>query len=264
MDVEKNIRELFESLFPTGRAWNYTRGSEKTQSVVFVDGNGNTFVDGSGAIFVGKPDEFISILGKTYHNARLRSFDRAFEKALSLLNVILPDNNSFDENDALNWERIFGLKNSALTLEQRKTALYQKFSYPNDVVERSHYSFIQEQLQAAGFNVHVYENRFFDGVDGYEVYSPTTSILNEFTLGQATLGSGSFGDFSLIGNYINEDLDAGINVGVEEQLAYSFFIGGDAFPNPATVQAIRKNEFRDLILKLKPCHTVGFLLINYI
>jgi len=50
----------------------------------------------------------------------------------------------------------------------------------------------------------------------------------------------------------------------EEKLRFTFFVGGSGYPNRASVPLSRKDEFRHLILKLKPAHSVAFLYIDYV
>lgn len=262
MDYQEKIRFLFGHLMPTGRAWNFARGAEKISSVIWTDGVGNLFTDGVGNIFVAKPDVFQSTFGKELINVLMYSFDKAYGDAVSLLYQILADNINFDNIDAINWERIYGLKNSELSIEDRREAILQKQSYPNGIEERAHYTFIQEQLQAAGFNVYIYENRFWDGTE-YESYSPNNVKLGTFKLGTSTIGTGEALDVTYIANYLNESDDSGVSAS-GDNLKYTFYIGGDAFPNRANILLSRKTEFRELVLKFKPLHTVGIALIDYI
>jgi uncharacterized protein YmfQ (DUF2313 family) len=66
---------------------------------------------------------------------------------------------------------------------------------------------------------------------------------------------------NLIVNHIDEDREIGFQV---ESLRGTFFVGGDPVGSYANVFEERKNEFRQLILKLKPAQSVGFLFINYV
>ena len=50
-----------------------------------------------------------------------------------------------------------GLDDSG-TLEERKAAILRVLSYPNNIPERQSKSFIEDQLQLAGFNVYIHEN----------------------------------------------------------------------------------------------------------
>jgi hypothetical protein len=48
------------------------------------------------------------------------------------------------------------------------------------------------------------------------------------------------------------------------ELKHTFFIGGSPLGTFASVPASRELELRQLILKIKPVQTVGFLFVNYI
>lgn len=164
MSVEQEILNLNRELYPTGRVWNFatdTLGAAITTEN-YVDGLDNQFVDGLDNPFVseiGVPQTG----GKKSIAAELKSFVRLYEDALSILNTTLADNDNFSETDATNWERVLALMNSSLTLTERKQAINRKLAYPNGIAERANYIFIQDQLQSAGFDVYVYENRISFG-----------------------------------------------------------------------------------------------------
>jgi uncharacterized protein YmfQ (DUF2313 family) len=67
---------------------------------------------------------------------------------------------------------------------------------------------------------------------------------------------------NLIVNHIDEDRELGFELG--GNLRGSFFVGGTPVGTYADVDIERKDEFRQLILKLKPVQSVGFLFINYV
>jgi hypothetical protein len=64
-------------------------------------------------------------------------------------------------------------------------------------------------------------------------------------------------------NHIDENLDLQFRT-YGSHLKNSFFIGGNPIGTFADVDINRKSEFRQLILKIKPAHAIGFLFINYI
>ena len=175
MDIPKQIKELNKQLYPTGRAWGFAHGSEQvdTEIEVFVDGLGDVFVDGVG-------NSFISIHGseaspsKRLINALLKSYERLYANVISILDTIIPDNDEFSTVDASNWERVYGIiGNEDLTLSERKESILRKLTYPNGIAERANRQFIEDQLQANGFDVYVTENRFADGSGGWEVVNPS-------------------------------------------------------------------------------------------
>lgn len=366
MSIQDTIIQLSKSLFPTGRAFNIPTGRQF--------------------------EKLISSLSA--------SEARAWLDATAILNSILPDNDSFTIADADDWERRLGLiTNEATSLADRKAAIIRKMNHPGTIKARQHYLYIQQQLQDAGFNVYVYENRFGTdyplispsswsqliigtpwssrnatqfiangasaGNDFYYEYQPcavkaghsitlsfsasltgvvsqvdvllmnssfiqvsnaltitgsgsivngilTTSSdasyllvhaqhgggsynytitldtpigtilstdlsspstkppsyfsgiatpfqLNDRQLGQFQLGSGYY---PKVVNYIDENSDATFNEG--DNFRSTFFIGGSPIGTFANIPESRKDEFRQLILKLKPAQTVAYLFINFI
>lgn len=293
MSVSDEIKELNKQLYPTGRVWGYVQGAEQSEIIVtrFVDGLGNPFVDGFG-------NAFIQTLGtetspsKRLVNAFLKSYTRYYEDVLSITDQILADNENFDETDASNWERNYGLARTG-TLEERKANILRRQSYPAGVEERGHYLLIQDELQKAGFDVYLTENRFANGT-GWTVTNPTESLSLPEQFGISEFGISEFGgdttgnDFTILANYVDESLDSiyfdeiesidsqfgvsqfGVSqFGIYEprdisiSLRSTFFVGGQSSGSIATVPSSRKNEFRHLLLKLKPCQCVAFMYVDY-
>ena len=190
----------------------------------------------------------------------------ALDGSISILNSILPDNDFFDSGDAEAWELRLGIPvNTSSTLEDRKAAILRKMNHPGTIPARQNYRYIQRELNAAGFDVIVYENRFNDGGGGYETRSPDTVGMTgvEYQLGMYQLGGAQLGtDFPFkVANYLDAGKDIYFNQGAK--LRRTFFISGDPIASQANVPLIRETEFRELILKLKPAQTVAFLNINY-
>lgn len=198
------------------------------------------------------------------------SEEKAFDDAKSILNSALPDNDDFSESDATSWERRLGLiTNTSVSLEDRKAAIRRKMNHPGLVKARQNFNYVQGQLRAAGFDVYVYENRFPDGGGGYETKDPLVvtggiggveNQLGDNQLGDAQLGP-SFGNY-YVANSITQEGDLDFEIG--SNLIFTFFIGGNPIGTFANVDSDREIEFRQLILKLKPAHTVAFLFINYV
>lgn len=213
---------------------------------------------------------------ETLHRALALSENRAWDDATSILFDILPDNADFEEDDATAWEiRLGMITATGVSLEDRKEAIKRKMNFPGTVVARQSSSFLQDQLQAAGFNVFVYDNRFSNYPDGYITKTPfevsgDPSVYNLFRHGQRRHGQKRHGAFiwkNKIVNHIDESLDLPFEVG--SNYRSTFYVGGEKIGSEyagetANVFSERKNEFRQLILKIKPAQTVGFLFINYI
>lgn len=198
------------------------------------------------------------------------SLDQSYQDALTLFSGLLPDNSDFNESDAANWERVYGITtNAGLPLQQRMNAIYQKIAFPGGQPARQNYLFIQGELQQAGFDVYVYENIFSDGMGGFTTKTPQQissdpSIFTQVRYGQVRYGQSRYGNVlnNKIANSVNESDDLHFDIGGD--LTGTFFIGGPTLGSFANVPAARHDEFRQLILQLKPTQNVGFLFINYI
>jgi len=236
MAVIDRINKLTGQLFPTGRAFWKRFGSEF--------------------------DKMTSGL-----NA---SEVRAYNDAVSIKDSALPDNSNFSADDASAWETRLGLiTNPLVALVDRKLAIQRKMNHPGTIRARQNYRYLQEQLQAAGFDVFVYENRFPDGFGGYVTKTPIVFSLlpfpstptehGDFEHGDAQHGNLFYGDKIVNSIEINGDrfFDLGAN------LRSTFFIGGSTPGSWAIVDVNRELEFRQLVLKIKPVQTITFLLINF-
>ena len=216
-----NIKKLKRQLFPTGRAFNFP-----------VDG---------------ELDKFISALNE--------SEKRAIDDAYSVLYQILPDNDEFTAEDASKWEIRLGMINgSLLTLAERKSAIIRKMNHPGDIPARQSWDYLQQSLQAAGFDVYVHENLSETPILG------TVVQLNQIQCGQYNLNYAPY-LFKVV-NSLDVAIDSQFVVSTDYRS--TFVIGGAVFGTSADVSALREKEFRQLILKIKPVQTVGFLYINYI
>lgn len=241
MTIGDQIKKLIRQLLPTGRAWNVPED--------------------------GPHDKLITALSLS--QARLAA------DVEGLLDSILPDNDNFTADDATRWEERLGLiTNEAVSLADRKLAIRRKMNHPGKIPARQNYGYLQDQLQAAGFNVYVYENIFSDGMGGFVTMNPT-DIIGPNNVGIAIHSDDcehgdhiEHGDSTsgavyedCVANYINELLDAWFDTG--DNLRNTFFIAGPYIDQFADVPEERKEEFRQLILRLKPLQTVAFLFVNY-
>lgn len=204
----------------------------------------------------------------TLHTAINMSFIRFIEEAKDTLNSCFPDNDSFDENDCSLWEYRFGMvTNLSLDLATRRQAIFRRMSRGRNVPARQHISYITYQLQLAGFDVYLHENGFIEG--GILVYKrpeEINSILPENLQhgvptqhGIGTQHGGVNNDVIANSYKPNEIYSVGDNY-----LSKTFFIGGEVFGSTATVPYSRQEEFRELVLKLKPAHLIAFTFIDYL
>lgn len=275
-----------QSLYPTGRAWNYVRGLTKGDSFRYVDGAGNYYVDGAGNYYIGSSELKGSNSAVFLSNAK--ALESAYKMFFDILNQRLPDNEFFDIQDIENWERVLGLvPNSILTNAERKERILSKQSYY--IEELGQRELIQNRLRENGFDVYVYENRYanepievqvgitecgvcecggytvFDGDYIYKIPAPYTEIC---------------------ANYINLEKDnklleseVGSQCGIvecgfqciEDQVYDNdsfnesvFFVCGEVYPNKANIPLSRREEFRQLLLTLKPITDIVLIYANYI
>lgn len=212
---------------------------------------------------------------------------KAFTDALSTFDSAIPDNinGDFTHADATDWERRLGLIQyspdaySTVTrpfplppiqvptqppLPVRLQAIQQQYNYPDNIFPRGYWLYIQQQLRLAGFDVYLYENRFF--ISGsWQTKTPLQIIgggssneLADHELADAQLG-GAYNN--IIANHVEPILDSTFNPGAN--LRSTFFIGGPTLGSWAYVPLIQQYQFRQLLLKLKPTQTIGFLFVIY-
>lgn len=250
-DFKEVIKNLTKQLYPTGRVFKMPDDS------VF-----ESMIDGL-----------------------ILSENRFHKDARGVLYSILPDNPNFTADDATRWEILLGLIVNELTpLEDRKLAILRKLNHPGTVKARQSRDYIENSLRLAGFDIYVYENPDQLTIEQILAFEPNLTQLGDSQLGDSQLGDvysyfedefvfnqlgdGQLGDFQLgfatftnkIVNHIDETKDY-YYINFAET---TFIIGGPTFGSFATVDVNRKDEFRQLILKLKPVHNAGYLLINYI
>lgn len=236
--VGDQLKALTAQMFPTGRAFNIPPGSDKEKLI----------------------------------EALLASEERFWDDAISTFDSVLPDNDNFTVDDATAWEIRLGLPvNPLVSLVDRKLAIQRKINHPGTIKTRQNYLYLQQQLQDAGFNVYVYENRFPLGY-GYYTKTPTefsttrpfpknlvrhsSSLLH----GLRSAYHGYYGYANKIANSTDKSEDASF---VVPNNIFTFFIGGSTAGSWATVDANRESEFRQLVLKIKPAHTIAYTLIDF-
>lgn len=201
------------------------------------------------------------------HKALIKSENTAYTSALSVLNSILPDNEDFSVEDARDWERRLGLiTNEAVSLADRKAAILRKMQYPGTIKARGHYLNLERELRKANFDVYVHENRFFEGGQWitktpFEVSGVNPNIVRHglpLQHGQTQHGAGQY---PRIVNSLSSIIDDQFAIG--DNLRSTFFIGGENVGDFASINQERFEEFRKLVLTVKPAQTVAVLFINF-
>lgn len=235
MSVVSKILLLTKQLYPQGRAFKIPAGSDIEK----------------------------------LHTGLAQSESDFHDEALNIFNSILPDTNAFTATDADDWERRLGLiGSSSVSIDDRKLAIKRKMNHPGEIKPRQNYKYLEGQLQAAGFDVYVHENRFALYPTGYEtqnpvdIYGSTGWKTNQH--GQFRHGQKRHGIYwpDMVINHIDVERDLSFKIG--SSMNFTFFVGGQTLGTYADVDADRKLELRQLILRIKPVPTVGYLFLNYI
>lgn len=272
MNIPQKLQLLSAQLYPNGRAFRMPPPIQVGETVVTEDGELD-ITDEDGLTLV---TEDYSVSGGFFyrlHRAINLSFAQFWQDNQATLWSMMPDNPLFSLQDAHDWYRRLGLYDSGtVPFADMKAAINQRLSWPTVPLDKQHYTFIQAQLRAAGFDVYVYENRF-PAFGTFHTIMPGAPLAGPYGLaqygtvqyGDTQYGTGTdAGGVTVIANYLEESADAGI---VITNYRSTFFIAGAGFTPAtadfATVPASRKIEFRQLLLKLKPIHTVGFLFVEY-
>lgn len=233
----KNLADIFANLasqlYPTGRAFYMQKGGVKDNT----------------------------------HLALNRSFIRLISDARLTIDSTFPDNENFSADDCALWEYRFGMvTDTTLSVQQRRAAIYRRMSRGRNVPARQHRSYIEAQLQLAGFDVYVYENDFIEG--GVRVYKRPDEIISGGA-GEVQHGGNSQhgigmqhggGNSQVIANSYKPDENYSVS---DYRLWATAFVGGPTLGSMAEVPAKREEELRELILKLKPAHLVFFTFISY-
>lgn len=212
------------------------------------------------------------------------SKEMAWQDGVGVLNHIMPDNPGFTIDDAHDWYRRLGIYDSGnVPFADMKLAIARKQSFPLVPLDKQHWKYIQDQLQAAGFDVYVVENRFWDdATSSYITKTPEEYMAglmqspeyNDDQYGDIEYG----GEYSKIVDYIEDYKDQPFDIGANYRS--TFFITGNINATEyndvqygdveytglpyAFVLESRHKEFRQLIIKLKGAQEVGFLFVNYI
>lgn len=180
---------------------------------------------------------------------------------------IFPDTTT---NIAL-WENQWGIIDYGQTDQQRIDRLNAAWSAVGGQSPR----YLQDTLQAAGFDVYVYDS--FEPGTTLILRDPNiipiellvnnileTNFEITSTSGDPTMFSGD--PKALSGYFENFDFQKKEYVIPTDPDKYSCFVyvGGATFPNKANIPAEREEEFKTLCLKILPTHLWIGLLVNYV
>jgi hypothetical protein len=185
------------------------------------------------------------------HQALALSESRVENDILNLQYDILADSVNISISAIERWEYVFGIKANGTTAD-RLSMIYQRQMFPNNILARQSKSFIEQQLRLAGYNVFIHLNYI----------TPNSAIYGLFNYGQKNYGEIA-STYTIVSNEIDETKEVLYSISTigEKNI---FYIGGENYGDYADVPAALKNQFRELVLRLKPAHSVAILNINYI
>ena len=194
------------------------------------------------------------------HVALNRSFIRLINSGFGIFDSIIPDSTNFDVDDCLLWEYRLGLRtNELLTVAERRDAILRKMSRGRNVKARQSLEYIQYQLRIAGFDVYVHENTI-------PYKSPEDIIAFSSNIAQHG-GDNQHGQGSQHGAtsvQLIANLSTPNEVFSVGNLWASFFISGEVLGDTAIIPQNREQEFRELVLKLKPMHLLAYTFVSYV
>lgn len=203
------------------------------------------------------------------HKGLALSEAQLHQDTLAVLNSLLPDNANFTAEDATLWEQRLGIINNPNTLlADRKKAIARKMGAPGPIPAQQNWRYVQLQLQRAGFDVYVYENRFLNAVSGLYESKPPNVVFGTAATSNVQFGNTQFGQNQFGGTWrdkIVNSLDPEVDrtFVVTSNFNSTFFISGSTVTTPAVVPLVRQTEFRQLVLRLKPAQMVAFPNIIY-
>lgn len=253
MSFLNDIKAATRQLYPTGRAFRMPEGGDMEKM----------------------------------HDGLAVSENQAVEDSVAIFDHLFPDNANFLATDAERWEQRLGMiSNASVSLADRKAAIIRKMNHPGSILARQSHDYLQDRLQAAGFDVWIHENipeqtpaAVLEAVLGLgemgtgemgelemgsaAAYYPLLFTFSE--MGELEMGGGEMGGVvfnQMVANHINEIADSFFDI--SPNYRSTFFVGGQILGTFADIDVNRKDEFRQLILRIKPAQSVGLLFINYI
>ena len=203
----------------------------------------------------------------------IKFFDEIF------LDVFPRSSHQLDE-----WEKQFGLSNSRLSDAQRRERLRAAW---RDVGGQSP-SYIQNQLQANGFDVYVHEwwepgtepaigqhgtpevrnpflvlnPQYMVSIPGVDCGEPLAECGEEFAeCGNYVGGVG----YPLVNKFVYDSDIVGYTIPNDaSKWPYFMYVGGKNFGDVAEVPASRRFEFEALLLKIRPAHLWIGVIVRYV
>ena len=232
---------IFKHLLPNARAWQITINSQLRE---FFDGLSNSA---------------IAVDVKTF-------FDGVFV-----------DIDPQETRDLTSWENQFALRDTGLTDQERRDRLAAAWQAVGGQDPR----YIQDTLQAAGFDVYIHEwwvpgtEPAIDSPAAATPRDPSTVLsggtifyLNECDEALAQCGEAlaECGERTSPIGYplVNKDGSVYIISLIPADWPYYLYIGGVIFGDAAQVDPKRKEEFEDLCLKICPAQQWLGIIVEYV
>lgn len=218
------------------------------------------------------------------HAGLAQSESRAQDSANSILDSILADNTNFDAQDASKWEERLDIDADPSTpLSDRRRAILRKYNHPGDIPGRQHEVYLEGKLQEVFPQLYLYKNSFDDGQGGKEAKFPDELVgtVHASTTKHGTSKHGGGSSFTIIANHLDpaRDKNEQIPGGLSDLHALGrpgmrdfFYIGpstiqyadSTAVTSIPQVAAGRRNEFRQLILRLKPAQSIAIVFVEFV
>ena len=184
----------------------------------------------------------------------------ALNSAISILDSIIPDNNLFSVEDCVVWEKTLGIyADENDTLENRKSSIYRKMQFPSNIKGRQHKSYLEYQLKQAGFDCKIYEWAEVKNMTEQEQHS--TDTIHAIDTEHGGINTPEYS--SIVANFIDENDEIVFNPNLQD-LKNCFWISGQTFGSFFELPLNRLDEFRKIILTIKPLYMVGLLRIGVV
>lgn len=192
------------------------------------------------------------------HDSIHTTYDDMQTTVESFLNGLFSDNNDITNEELSFLEWVYGVYyKDVVSGQERKQRVLDKIRYPNGKLYRQSAAYIQSVLNEFGFDVNVYENT--DGVIPSFLFSDE-HLRHSFDVQHGFNTQHGVLSLNVIANSVEPNESILIN---DSGIWATFFISGNSIEEPADILLTREREFRQLVLKLKPAHTVAILNIAF-
>ena len=193
-----------------------------------------------------------------FEKALTKQTEQTYNSIIHVQNSFMPDNTFFITEDAVKWESVLGVfPPNGATLNERKSAIFQKLASPNNTESRNTLVYMQFAIQLAGFNLYLHKSN--GQSPDFVANTITQAQHGDFQHGQITHGAGFT---NIVANSVEASTDATFDIGTNYNQV--FYIGASVRGDFANVSMARQEELRRLILNLKPVESIAFLFINYV